>query len=281
MEGMVNKIGICEWSLPVDGPCACMLAEALGIDGIQLDVGPAERGFPMARAVVQDAYLDAAASTGVVFPSMATRVTDYFSMFASVDREESEVVRKGIHMAVDACSALEIPVLMIPTFVKSEIRTDSQLVEAVETFKWACDRAGPRGITVAAENTLSVDQTLRFFEQIGRPNLKLYFDTQNYHLNKGYDTPAMLDALMPYVCEIHVKDGQEGQLSGALLGAGATRFHDSVAVMRKHGYKGWIVSENYYDREPLCAADQDPVALITEDLRTLKAALGPQRATKR
>ena len=141
-------------------------------------------------------------------------------------------------------------------------------------FQWACDEAAKDGITIAAENTLSTEHTKRFLNEIDRSNLKLYFDTQNYFLHKEYDTPQMLDDLFEHVCEIHVKDGKGKDLSGALLGKGDTDFYGSIEIIKKHGYNGWVVIENYYDQRPLSDQDEDPAALIKEDLKTLKTVLG-------
>jgi sugar phosphate isomerase/epimerase len=271
---MQNKIGVCEWSLPIDGPYACKLVAGLGFDGLQLNIGDYERGFPMSRKLVQDAYLEMAAANNIEFPSMAARVTDYYTMFPSRDEEESRIARDGIDRAVGACAAMNIPCLLVPTFVKSEITNQDEWNDAVEVFKWACDAAGKHGITIAAENTFSGPETRRFLADIDRPNLKVYFDTQNYYLHKEYDTPALLDELMDIVCEIHVKDGKGKDLSGALLGHGDTNFSGSMEVIRKHGYDGWIVSENYYDRRPLCEQDSDVAALLKEDLNTVRTSLG-------
>jgi sugar phosphate isomerase/epimerase len=268
-----NKIGICEWSLPVDGPYACRLVAELGFEGLQINIGDCHRGFSMSRRLVQEAYLEMAEESGIVFPSMAARVTDYFTMFSSKDEQESRIVRSGIAKAIEACKAMSISTLLIPNFEKSEIRGQREFEEAVEVFQWACDNARESGLTIAAENTLSTEDTRRFLQEIDRPNLKIYFDTQNYYLHKHYDTPHVLDELFEHVCEIHVKDGKGNELSGAPLGKGDTDFYGSIEVIKKHGYAGWIVIENYYDQEPLCGPDEDPAALIKQDLRTLKSAL--------
>jgi len=270
---MQNKIGICEWSLPLDGPYACKLVAGLGFDGLQINIGDYKRGFSISRKFVQEAYLEMAEATGLEFPSMAARVTDYYTMFPSKDREESEIVRSGIGKAIEACVAMGIPILLIPNFVKSEIIGKVAFDEAVEVFKWAGDKAGEKNVTIAAENTLSTDDTKRFLTAIDRPNVKVYFDTQNYHLNKGYNSPQMLDELMEHICEIHVKDGKGKDLSGALLGQGDTDFHGSIEVIKRHGFNGWIVIENYYDQKPLSDQNSDVQALIKEDLDILKAAL--------
>ena len=270
---MNNKIGICEWSLPIDGPYACKLVAELGFDGLQINIGDYERGFSMSRKLVQEAYLEMAEASGIEFPSMAARVTDYYTMFPSKDQEESEIVRSGIGKAIETCKTMGIPILLIPNFVKSEIVGQTEFDEAVEVFKWACDRAGEKSIIIGAENTLSTEDSKRFLAAVDRVNLKVYFDTQNYYLNKGYNSPQMLDELMDSICEIHVKDGKGKDLSGALLGQGDTDFYSSIEVIKKHGYDGWIVIENYYDQRPLSAQNNDLKALIKEDLNILKAAL--------
>jgi sugar phosphate isomerase/epimerase len=268
-----NKIGITEWSLPIDGPYACKFIGELGFNGLQLNIGDYERGFPMSKGFVQEAYLKMAKASGIEFPSLVARVTDYYTMFPSKDEEESGIVRSGIGKAIESCASMGIPMLLIPSFAKSEIIEKRDFDEAVEVFKWACDTAGKNEITVAMENTLSTAQTLQLITRIGRPNLKLYFDTQNYYLHKGYDSPHMLEELMEHVCQIHVKDGKGKDLSGALLGQGDTNFYGCIEVVKKHGYTGWIVSENYYDRKPLSERNPDTTALIREDLRILEEAL--------
>ena len=44
--GKKTKIGITEWSLPVDGPYGSKIAAEIGFEGVQLDVGSYERNFP-------------------------------------------------------------------------------------------------------------------------------------------------------------------------------------------------------------------------------------------
>ena len=145
--------------------------------------------------------------------------------------------------------------------------------EAVELYKWICDLAGEKGLMLACENTLSSEQTRTLFAKIGRPNFTLCFDTQNYFLDKGYNTQEMLDQLMDLVGFIHVKHGKGRDLSGALLGKGDADFYGSIEVIKKHGFTGWVILENYYDQKPLSAENANPLELIKEDVHILKAAL--------
>ena len=77
---------------------------------------------------------------------------------------------------------------------------------------------------MCTENILSSDENLKLVKAVGSDKLKIYFDTQNPYLNKGYYVPDMIRQLHPYIQEIHVKDGLDGELSGALLGEGDTDF---------------------------------------------------------
>ncbi|NQT59962.1 MAG: sugar phosphate isomerase/epimerase [Bacteroidetes bacterium] len=269
----MNKIGICEWSLPIDGPFACKLVADLGLDGLQIDIGPYERGFSKSRKFVQDAYLEAAAKYSIEFPSMATRVSDYYSLYAEPGTAGYGVVRSGVLKAVEACEYMNIPLILVPTFEKSYIDSDSKFAMVVDLYKAACAVAAESGITIAAENTLSVSKTRELVERVGAENFGIYFDTQNYFLSNNDFTPDVLEQLYPHIVEVHVKDGKDKDLSGALLGTGDADFFKSIEVLKKHKYDGWLISENYYDMKPLCGLEDDPIELIRKDLQILKSAI--------
>ncbi|MCY9665785.1 sugar phosphate isomerase/epimerase [Paenibacillus alginolyticus] len=268
------KLGICQWSLPVEGPYACKIASELGFEGIQLEIGSYERGFPLSRRAVQQAYLELAELYGISFTSIAVRVTDEYSMTQPYESADSGIVREAIIRSIDAADAMNISSVMIPSFQVSDIVSGQDFSRSAEVLISACDYASDRGITIATENLLSVEQMFRLADCINRPNLKLYFDTQNYALFRGYDAPEMLEKLAPLLCnEIHVKDGKQGEISASLLGEGDSEFFRSMRVLRKIGYHGWIVLENYYDRLPLRMQHEEPESLIKEDMRILLKAL--------
>lgn len=267
---MENKIGICHWSLPMEGPYGCKLAAEIGLDGIQLDIGHSSRGFLLSNDFVQDAYLVLAEKYGISFPSITIRELDEVAMTKPEGTEDRELMNKALIKTIDAAEAMNIPIVMIPSFVESEITNEDEFQEAVSYLQFGCDYADGKGITIATENTLSVSEIKRLIEEVNRPNIKLYFDSQNHYLHKDYNIAEILDDLIEYVCQVHVKDGKNKDLSGALLGEGDTGFYDTVEVLKKHDYSGWIVFENYYDREPLSLQNSNPVELIKKDLQTIK-----------
>jgi 2-epi-5-epi-valiolone 7-phosphate 2-epimerase len=75
-----------------------------------------------------------------------------------------------------------------------------------------------------------------------------------------------------YSPQTQVKDGYQADIepSGALMGEGDSGFLDTIAELRKGGYKGWLISENFYDRGPVGKLDDDPKALMEKDFQVLK-----------
>jgi len=267
------KIGICQWALPMEGPYGCKLASELGLEGIQLDIGTNQRGFLLSNRFVQEAYLESRKEFGISFPSIAIPELDNFSMLAPEGSRDREIANKAIRKAIETAEAMKISLVMIPSFNKSEIKTEVDFEQAVDCLQNACDYAKNKGIIIGTENLLSVNDYKLLFKKVNRSNLKLYFDTQNYSLNKGYNTAEMLELLIPYICEVHVKDGKNGALSGALLGKGDANFYNSMKVLGKYNYSDWIMLENYYDREPLSLQNSNPVELLKQDIKTLKEVI--------
>ncbi|OUN00291.1 MAG: hypothetical protein BAA02_02130 [Paenibacillaceae bacterium ZCTH02-B3] len=268
------RLGICQWSVDAEGADICRFAAELGLEGVQLEIGTYEDGFPLSRPSVQREFLDSASEYGVRFTSIAARVTDQYDMTQPAGTEDSRIVWEAIVRSIEAAEAMKIPSVMIGSFLASDIKTEEDLVRTAEVLTDACDYAAKRGIVIAAENVLSPDDMHRMAKMIGRPNLKLLFDTQNYKLFRGYDPAEALERLAPLLCDqVHVKDGSGGQISAALLGEGDSGFFRTMETLKKIGYSGWLLLENYYFKEPLRSRQPDLVKLILEDKRILTEAL--------
>ena len=265
------KFGICHFSLPIEGPYALKIASEAGFNGVQLDIlSNYKNQLALSKKITQEAFLKMGIEYNIEFPSIVIRELDQCSMVTKNNEIAVDVIKKTINAAAN----MKIPIVVVPNFANSNIKSTEDFKQAVNVLKNACDIAGEYGITIATENILSPDKMVELIEKVNRPNLKLYFDSQNYYLHKKYNTAVLLERLMQYVCEVHVKDGKGNDLSGALLGEGDTGFYESIEVLKKHKYAGWIISENYYDLEPLSLKNDNPVELMKEDLRILKNAIG-------
>jgi sugar phosphate isomerase/epimerase len=267
------KLGIKEWALPVEGPWGCKIAAEVGFEGIQLDVGSYAHNFPKTKRCVQEAYLEAAAKYGIQYTSIDCNELDHYSMVAPKGYNERAIAFKTIIAAIDAAAAMKIPIVMVQSFKASALETSQDFERAVNVIRQVSDYALAKGqITIGLENLLSVENLLRLIEEVGNPNVKIYFDTQNYYLDAKVDVAAMVEPLISHICEVHVKDGYEADIepSGALLGQGDSRFFDTIAELRRCGYSGWLISENFYDRGPIGKLSDDPVELMSKDYQTLK-----------
>jgi sugar phosphate isomerase/epimerase len=194
-------------------------------------------------------------------------------MVAQKGSKERAIALRAITSAIDAAAALGISIVMVQSFNASAIETEQDFTRAVNVIKYvseyACDKGG---VTIGIENLLSVDGLMRLIKEVNNPDVKVYFDTQNYYLHERANVAAMVKPLVPYICQVHVKDGYEIDVepSGALLGEGATGFYKTIDELRKYEYTGWLISENYYDRGPISHLSEDSVELMKKDYQVLK-----------
>jgi sugar phosphate isomerase/epimerase len=246
------------------------MASELGLEGIQLDIGSYERGFPLSKPSIQKAYVEYAQKYNITITSLAVRELDRHGMTREDGTLEKEIAVDAILKAITTADAMNIPIVMLPSFEDGEIKTEQDFQRVVDCLRMVCDEAEKKNIIIATENLLSVEETKRLFDLVNKPNLKLYFDTQNYYLRKKYNVANMAEELFPYICEIHVKDGRNGYLSGSLLGEGDSGFFETMEVLKQKNYKGWILLENYYDLRPLSLEGEDPIELLKKDISILK-----------
>lgn len=268
------KLGITEWSLPIEGPYGCKIAAEVGFEGVQLDIGSYARNFPKTKRCVQDAYLEAADKFGIQYTAVACNELDNYDMVAQKGFAERAIAFKTITSAIDAAAAMGIPTVMVQSFNASAIETGQDFERAINVIRRVSDYALEKGeITLGVENLLSVENLLNLIDEVGNPNVKIYFDTQNYYLHEKANVAAMVEPLISHICEVHVKDGHESDIepSGALLGKGDSGFFDTIASLRKCGYSGWLISENFYDRGPISKLSDDPKALMLKDYQVLKS----------
>lgn len=264
------KIGITEWGLPVkvQGPTICKVAKGVGLDGVELLLGGPEECFPLANKWVLEAYREARAETGVAFPSLAINTSDFYPMTAPKHDEGRTLIDYALRLGVDCAQALEIPLIHAPSFNASDINSDDDLKNTVDCLQSLCDYAADKGVVVSTENCLDAETQLREIEMVNRDNFKVYFDTQNYYLLRGYDHAALIPPIAKYIAETHVKDGV-GNISNRLLGEGENKVFDSLCALYREGYDGWLVLENYYAKPPLCGFGGDFLDPLRKDMRIL------------
>ena len=265
------KIGACDWALPGAGLYAVRIAAEYGLQALSLKIGLYENNYPIAEKPMQRCYLEDQQRYGVEYCAIALNDFDNIPMHAREGTPSHEQARTILNKGVQTARALQVPVIQVPGFAASEVRSEEDYEYAARAFRYLCDEAGD--IHVASESLLQPEEFKKLYDLVDRENFGAYYDSQNYHLFRGYDQVEILNGLRPYmVDQLHVKDGN-GAMSGALLGTGNSNFSGTMRVLAETGYEGYILLENYYDRLPLRLAGEDPYQLLAQDTEILKAAI--------
>lgn len=263
------KLGICEWAFPMPGPYAVKTAAQYGLSGMELDFGSYEKSYPLSVPAVQRAYLEMAAEYGLEFPSMTVDSLNRWGLTHPLTTRAGALAFDSVRRGIDAAAAMGIPVVQLPSFNDGAIHSEEDFRRTCEKIKMACEIARPMGITIASENVLSVKDTLRMVREIGYDNFRIMFDTQNYYLADGRDEAALLREIHPYVVQVHLKDGYNGNLSGSILGTGESGFFRTAAAIRDTCCTEWLLLENYYHTQPLSQLG-DPFSLLEKDLAAVR-----------
>lgn len=266
----VFKLGVCEWGFPMPGPYAVKTAAEYGFSGLELDFGAYEKAYPLSVPAVQRAYLEMADDYGIEFPSMTIDSLNWYGLTRPLDSRNGMIAFDGIRRGIDAAAAMHIPVIQLPSFNDGAIRTESDFRNTCEKIKMACEIARPLGITIASENTLSARDTQRMVREVNSENFGIMFDTQNYFLADGRDTAALLREIHSYVVQVHLKDGYNGKLSGAVLGTGESGFFRTAEVIKETDCTEWLLLENYYHTQPISNLSSDPFTILEKDLAVVR-----------
>lgn len=270
------KLGICMWGFPEKGVLGLRTAGEMGFQGAEISLGSFEEHYPMSDENVQREYREISRECGITLTALSVEHLNQYGLSHPMNSRRGKIALEGSRIGLETAARMDIPVVQLPSFNSGAICTEEDFENTCEKIALLCEEAEQYGIIVASENTLSVEDTLRMFGKIGCENFRLMFDSQNYFLDHGADTAQVLRELYPYVEQIHLKDGYNGQISSALLGRGETHFLQTARVIRETACARWLLLENYYDRPPLNQLCADPLELVRTDMKTIKTVFEMQ-----
>lgn len=273
----MNKIAICEWSLPIKGPSMLPVIKQLGLDGMQLDDWSSwEHGFPMSDPTVQRLYRTAAEQTGLEFPSMGCNGFSRLGGF--VNRMGTEQGKRSVSALLrtkEICQDMGIPLAMFPCCWDGFLRTEEDLENAARMLREVCKYYDDSPVDIAVESVLSPKQYQQLFQYVGSKSLKIYYDTQNTQYFANADPAEELKQLdISDVAEVHFKDGLKTVQGCVTYGTGETGFQSTVEVLKQKGYSGWCVIENFYMKPTWRDRTYDVYGWIEEDVKRLRKAFG-------
>ena len=264
------KYAVCEWAVAQRGLELCRVARRLGLHGIQLGVGvEAAEGEGLLDERVADEYLRGREEYGIQLISISVTALDHFSMSRAETDAEYDKAMGLIAQSIDLAQRMGIGMVMCPSFNRSAIVDKPSFEQTAANYDQLCAYAAGKGVMLSTESSMAADDIIKLVEHVGADKLRVYFDSQNHYLKDRTDMPGLFRKLEPYLCgELHVKDGIDDSLSGALLGEGTTDFFGTANAIRESSFSGYIVLENYYHLPPL-SSQGDVEGLLAKDIGTL------------
>lgn len=266
------KIGAVAWGLPGGGMYAPRVAKLAGLDGIQLELGSFEAGYPLSQREVIEGYQEDRERYGLEYPAMVLNDVMVNEFINGAATEHGKIAYDQIGLAIDVAKQLKIDRIMIPNFLANLITRSEHIEHTRDALKYACRLAKPHNILILTENALDFTEQKALLKDVSEPNLKVHFDTQNFKYNFNMDQCEQLEGLYPYMDGVmHTKDGVENP-GDRLLGEGNTNFFGQMQLLKEKGFEGWIVTENYYNLMPLRKQAQNhmQMQLLLKDIAVIR-----------
>lgn len=240
-------LGVCNWAHPLlESPSCCNALKETGIEAIQLDLGSAEEGFPLASPDMRRQWKEEAERHGLRLAAVAVLAVLKHGMVAEPGSGRRATAEKAIAVAVDCAADMGIPQIVLPSFKASAIRSKDDLRGTARCLRLACALAKHRGIAVATENLLDAGMMKSLLNIVGYDNLCSCLDLSHFVLRRREDVFDDLPEHLAVCCGVHLKDGMYGEPGIRPLGQGACRAGDLLAALKREGYGGALFLENRY-----------------------------------
>jgi sugar phosphate isomerase/epimerase len=229
------------------------LASELGFDGVEL-------GWQRPSQIHSDGDLSnerrqrlysEAVSAGIQIPSVAAgfvRKGDLIHRDHLRRRSAATTLLKG----VDLCADLHAGVLLLPFFLKGELKDGTAVDRLVDQIRALVPRAESRGVTIGIECSLPAPKLAKLLDRLNSPSVKAYWDMGNT-VSLGRDPVQELKVLGRRVAQVHVKEflgtpsleqaGCSAGINSVPLGEGAVPLAHVLRTLRGIGYDGWLVLE--------------------------------------
>ena len=255
-------IGICAWFVPGSTyeEKFKFLNEA-GLDGIELDFNHNNGVYALADIALQDELLAMQKHYNIDFPAIAINSLCEFGMSKDASWDAvSYALTEGIKTAQN----MNIPIVQLPSFFAGDIETEQEFEQTIKAIQFACDLAVDSSITIGSENALPGEKQVELVNAVKRDNFAIYFDCRNSWWMKAIESPPILQAVRPYICEVHLKDGVGQHDEFTLLGEGDAGVLDVINILKQTEYQGRILLENDYNQ--FAREGLDPVECAKRDI---------------
>ena len=257
-EWRMNRVGVCEWCLPVNGPAALDFAGSAGFEGLQLrDLGGATKGYPLNNEFIRDLYREAAERSGVCMHSLHMYTLAHTDgSIHPMNSPAGELATEGMRYGIEACEALNIPCINFSACFAGAIKDDYDFRNYLDHMVFAVKYASDHGVRVAYEPGVSMEKLEQMLEEA--PELTFNYDIHDcIKQGRGFDVPRRFG--VDRIDHVHLKDfhtpppGSKASWP-CFAGEGYAHIKEGIAVLKQLGYTGWILAESGYvygERPPM------------------------------
>lgn len=235
------------------------LADQFGRQDFSLLPAVAQLGYPLVEvAVFQPDYTARELSSALQRSGLEVCLCSSIQPGAFLTAPDPQARREALDRLrthVELAGALGSPTLSGPLYMSGLAPSPATLAQrerewnlALEGLDQLAGWAQEAGVTLCVEPTNrykttllnTVEQTIAFLDQLGRPNVKILFDT--YHANIEEDSlPAAIRRMgARYLGEVHVCDNHKGA-----PGTGHIDFVAVAQAFKDIGYTGNVIFESF------------------------------------
>lgn len=250
------KVGACDWSLGKSADLAAFeLAKAIGLQGIQVNLGNVANDLHLRQPALQTKYLAASKSTGVKISSLA------IGELNNVPYKSDPRTEQWVSDSIDVAQAFGVKVILLAFFSKNDLRNDpAGIQEVIRRMKKVAPKAEKAGVTLGIESYLTAEEHLHIMREVGSPAIKVFYDFRNA-ADAGNDVFQELKILgKENICELHMKENR------LLLGKGSIDWPRVATALREIGYRG----DNWMQIEWAKPDEEDVVVAYRQNLAYLQ-----------
>lgn len=160
---------------------------------------------------------------------------------------ESNVAK--LERLIESCSVVGGKMILIPFFEATEIKSSEDKPGVIGVIEAVSEQLERYGINLGLETTLPAPELIRLMEDIGHPNIKVYYDLGN-SVPLGYDAAEEIRQLSQWIGGIHVKD-RDADGVNVVLGTGLVDFEGCFQALEDINYRGVYILETTMGDNPV------------------------------
>ena len=252
-NSLLERLAVCSWSLQPETPKQLIeYLDAIGIRRVQIALDPVR-----SQADVWGNLKQQCSDAGIsIVSGMFGTVGEDYSTLDSI-RETGGVVPDGtwdenwknIQQTADIAATMGLKFVGFHAGFLPHDEKDPDFEKLSARIAQIADLFAARGIDLGCETGQETAAALRsFLEKMNRPNLGVNFDPANMLLYDKGDPVAALNALAPWLKQVHIKDANRTKTPGTwgeevVVGTGEVDWKTFFKTLQDLNYQSYFAIE--------------------------------------